>query len=154
MTLLWSLYTALSASLLGGLLADRLLPTRTPTRLALLLVLAPGLGLGLSSATYFLGLILLGPGRVGLLILDALLLFGLLVWRYVEHRSRAGRLTADAPLPGSTHLAKFLSGGLFLIALCAGGLRALRLAGLVPYGISVSLLIWNFRALFLYPRRT
>lgn len=121
------------------------------SHLLLKVCLAAGLALGLSSCTYFLWLLIGGPSRMGLLIVElaaCAVAMGLL-WRAYKTRG----LVADAAIPPRPALpAGWMLPALRVcafVALATAVTRFVFLSLAAPHGEVDALSIWNLRARFL-----
>ncbi len=133
--------------LAGYLLACWAWPARPGPRGVLLrLALAVGLGLGMSSLTYFLWAVAAGPRQPGLLLAEGLL-FGTLSLAFFC----AGREEGESPLPASRHerLTPPVRGACFVVLACAAASCAWQFVH-DPHGDWDASAIWNLRARFLY----
>lgn len=129
----------------GSLLVHRLWPERSGSALLLKLALGVGLGLGVSSILYFLSL-LIAPGRVNMLALQAGLLLALLILTILRERKPAWPGFADRSLsPVQLGLL-----GATLIALVFSGSVFLNLTKARPQGAFDAWSIWNRAARFIY----
>ncbi|MDO8546632.1 MAG: hypothetical protein Q7R68_04655, partial [Nitrospirales bacterium] len=121
------------------------------SHLLLKVCLAAGLALGLSSCTYFLWLLIGGPSRMGLLIVE-LATFAVamgLLWRAYKARG----LVADAALPSRPNSnSRWMLPTLWTcacVALATAVTRFVFLSLAAPHGEVDALTIWNLRARFL-----
>lgn len=113
--------------------------------------LAVGLGLGASSAGYFVWLVLFGPSGA-LFVAEAAVLAALVALTLIRARRRGradGASFRERPATRFSKLERLLSAG-FIAVLVSSVAYFLALTGTYPYGRWDALTIWNLRARFLY----
>jgi hypothetical protein len=113
--------------------------------------LAVGLGFGITSCTYFLCLLLLGPAISGIILSEAGILVFLTFFfiHAVKTRILSGHDTAHEKILSDLKLRRILSGGFFAV-LALTVTNIFYRAKLLPDGMWDSWAIWNLRARFIF----
>ena len=149
----WALLAFSSAIGSGFLLLYVLWPARPFVRsqLGLTLSLAVGIGLGVSSCTFFLALVLFGGGRHGAAVLDATLLVLVLALSFLVPSTRWMPPRSSAALTAATRPAiRWTLGATLVAALSAATARVLVVVLQQPHGGWDAWAVWNLRARFLF----
>ncbi|MBL8062773.1 MAG: glycosyltransferase family 39 protein [Anaerolineales bacterium] len=144
MTLL-SFITFIPTVILGTLIVHLIWPEKSLTAILLKFSLGTGLGLGISSILYFL-VLQIAPGRVNMLILQAILLIPLFIASY--SKAKFPRI-ADLQIPAMS----WLQWGLFTIfiaSLVISGLVFVNYITSRPQGVFDAWSIWNRAARFIH----
>lgn len=144
MTLL-SFITFIPTILLGTLIVHLIWPEKSLSAILLKFSLGTGLGLGISSILYFL-VLHIAPGRVNMLILQAILLIPLFIAGY--SKAKFPRI-ADLQIPAMS----WLQWGLFTIfiaSLVISGVVFVNYITSRPQGVFDAWSIWNRAARFIH----